>query len=86
VEYNISIGAASVNDYFWIENVSAQARALRGYVRTAYVGNYGYTRWSITPWSSPRPTRRDELIEKFVAPSADRETSLYRLAIYRQPI
>jgi hypothetical protein len=44
VEYNTSVGAGSVNDLFWIENVSAQACALRGYVRTAYVGNYGLKR------------------------------------------
>src|ERR1035437_3590971 len=44
VEYNTSVGAGNGNDLFWIENVSAQACALRGYVRTVYVGNYGYKR------------------------------------------
>lgn len=40
-DYNTVVGAGSVNDLFWIKNVSRQACTLRGYVRVAYVGVYG---------------------------------------------
>jgi hypothetical protein len=38
---NTVVGAGSVNDLFWITNVSGQACSLRGYVRAAFVGVYG---------------------------------------------
>lgn len=41
VDHNTVVGAGNVNDLFWIENVSSERCWLRGYVRTAYIGNYG---------------------------------------------
>jgi hypothetical protein len=41
VDYNTVVGAGNVNDLIWIENVSSERCSLRGYVRTAYIGNYG---------------------------------------------
>ena len=41
VDYNTVVGTGNVNDLFWIENVSNARCSLRGYVRTAYIGNYG---------------------------------------------
>jgi hypothetical protein len=40
-DYNTMVGAGSVNDLFWVKNVSHQACTLRGYFRVAYVGVYG---------------------------------------------
>ena len=48
-DYNALVGAGSVNDLFWIRNVSASACSLRGYVRVAYVGVYGVA----TPYRDP---------------------------------
>ena len=41
VDYNTVVGAGNVIDLFWIENVSSERCSLRGYVRTAYIGDYG---------------------------------------------
>jgi hypothetical protein len=41
IDDNTIVGAGSVNDLFWIKNVSGQACSLRGYVRAAFVGVYG---------------------------------------------
>jgi hypothetical protein len=40
-DYNTLVGAGSVNDLFWVRNVSHQSCTLRGYVRVAYIGTYG---------------------------------------------
>ncbi|MGC1420561.1 MAG: hypothetical protein WA786_10650 [Acidimicrobiales bacterium] len=40
-DFNTLVGAGSVNDLFWIRNVSLEACTLRGYVRVAYIGAYG---------------------------------------------
>lgn len=40
-EYNTSVGAGSVNDLYWIRNVTNQSCSIRGYVRVAFVGVYG---------------------------------------------
>jgi hypothetical protein len=42
-DYNTVVGTGSVNDLFWVHNVSSQACALRGYMRVSYVGTYGLT-------------------------------------------
>jgi hypothetical protein len=49
-DYNTLVGAGSVNDLFWIKNVSSQACSLRGYVRVEYIGVYGVG----TPYRNPR--------------------------------
>ena len=49
-DYNTLVGAGSVNDLFWIRNVSSHVCSLRGYVRVAYVGVYG----SGTPYKDPK--------------------------------
>lgn len=40
-DYNTSVGAGNVNDLFWVRNVSNLSCSLQGYVRVAYIGNYG---------------------------------------------
>ena len=55
-DYNTLVGAGSVNDLFWIRNLSSHACSLRGYVRVAFVGVYG----SGTPYKDPqRPVVRE---------------------------
>jgi hypothetical protein len=39
--YNTIVSLGSVNDLFWIKNVTPQTCSLRGYVRAHYVGVYG---------------------------------------------
>lgn len=48
-DYNTLVGGGSVNDLFWIRNVSSRDCSLRGYVRVAYVGVYGIG----TPYRDP---------------------------------
>lgn len=46
-EYNTWVGAGSVNDLYWIRNVSRQECSIRGYVRLSFVGVYGYATRSL---------------------------------------
>lgn len=55
-DYNTVIGAGSVNDLFWIKNVSGHECKLRGYPRVAYVGVYGIG----TPYKDPHRLSVDE--------------------------
>jgi len=45
--YMANVAAGSVNELYWIRNVSAQSCSLRGFVRVAYIGTY-----------SPRPVMK----------------------------
>ncbi len=41
-DYNTVVGAGHVNDLFWTKNAGSRSCALRGYVRAAFVGVYGF--------------------------------------------
>ena len=49
-DYNTLVGTGSVNDLFWIRNVTSHVCSLRGYVRVSYVGVYGIG----TPYKEPQ--------------------------------
>ena len=40
-DQNTSVAAGSMNDLYWIKNVSNRVCSLRGFIRAAYSGNYG---------------------------------------------
>ena len=56
--YNVVVGAGSVNELVWIRNVGSRACSLRGYATVHFVGVYGVGAKDTRPHSLAVPERR----------------------------